>query len=923
MTSKSVILKKIGLVCFFLLILIIAYLKTQNVSLPQINLDNIKYKEKEYILPAITSQSYYINYVSQYPQVKLSPAENQYFFSNIEETINLNEQRNDYLFFTSKRIAELDKWGGTIAIKKNVSNAKELQDWWQKTKPHFWEYYKRENFNSWEAILARYMASMDKQIEKGKYSLDKNTDKIDYFYKTASFINNHQTKVDQVIFALERSSEEKQYLKKLSDSVFSHLLNQISDRVDFYNLTRVEYPINYITESSDFGIYNAVLDTEIQPAYFDNKILISTPYTTYQPCPQEELCKEDAYINTSTKLLKVLIFPRVTVDKSVKSLYIDLPKTNFIAQEIWQEESLTNDTRHYMNIPGIEKKTRYLFRVNYKVSKPVTLLIQQGYDEIKDGKVQFNIETFINDQLLPDFKSKTYQRIVEFSNPRQNLYTRVIVSSAFIKELKQNITHIDPELYPIYEPNLTMEKITHISDRPPEVLIEKISPSNYLLTLKNLNKIEQYNVIKAAGFGWKGENVYKDSSMMYVKLTYPPASWTFFFLIILGPALLLLLFDYVRVINSANTESPVEDFFFSKTPHFLLFIFRQGLTIILYPIKLAWRFVLIVAINLRFLFLLAVLSVIFGQIFVIKDTYDLIIFIFVPLWILTLIGYRSDERISFVFALFFLVLTIFFKIVKETRIAENTAVWSYMFLFTGVLHTLLELKIQRKNIQQITEELKRYIGSRIISSIILFLRKMYYLSIRLIQLTIKAINICTHFIFDFNPKNVIDHLFNISKLMVVITVLTVIVIFSYQKIVQIRQEVEQRKQDFVRLSLNPLVTKVQPQLTYRSTKVIIYGKRFGWGESEKIFTTQNEEVRTDLWTDEKIVFTVPLHWPTGQMYFHIEKPAVWDGETVMAQSNVFSIKIIPTTQNFTPEDDLFFEQLKTLEPEVRIINGYK
>lgn len=126
-----------------------------------------------------------------------------------------------------------------------------------------------------------------------------------------------------------------------------------------------------------------------------------------------------------------------------------------------------------------------------------------------------------------------------------------------------------------------------------------------------------------------------------------------------------------------------------------------------------------------------------------------------------------------------------------------------------------------------------------------------------------------------------------------------------------------------RFSFDPVVQKVEPSIIYPSTKVIIWGENFGWKEQEgSILQNQYGEVRTDVWTNTKIVFETPLSWPPGLLQFRIVKPSNYEGRHIYAVSKIFKIQLLPRGNEFTPMDDEFFRQLKDLDPETREINGY-
>ncbi len=150
-----------------------------------------------------------------------------------------------------------------------------------------------------------------------------------------------------------------------------------------------------------------------------------------------------------------------------------------------------------------------------------------------------------------------------------------------------------------------------------------------------------------------------------------------------------------------------------------------------------------------------------------------------------------------------------------------------------------------------------------------------------------------------------------------------LILLSLPIIKVINQKMRTEKIKEVRKSRNPVIIKVEPQIVYYATKVIVFGSNLGWKENDKVrLMTRKEEVRTDLWTDSKIIFTVPLHWKQGVIEFWIEKNIEWNGKPEIARSNEFTLKLIPISTSFTPDDNNYFDQLKYLNKEVLKINGY-
>lgn len=123
---------------------------------------------------------------------------------------------------------------------------------------------------------------------------------------------------------------------------------------------------------------------------------------------------------------------------------------------------------------------------------------------------------------------------------------------------------------------------------------------------------------------------------------------------------------------------------------------------------------------------------------------------------------------------------------------------------------------------------------------------------------------------------------------------------------------------------HPKIEKIKPEIVYYGTKVILTGRGFGWkGKIDTKFKYQEGKIDISLWTDTKVIFTVPLHWKIGDITIWIQKPTEWDGKKVIFNSNEIKLHLISRDNGWDKEDDAFFEQLKHLDKETREINGYK
>ena len=126
------------------------------------------------------------------------------------------------------------------------------------------------------------------------------------------------------------------------------------------------------------------------------------------------------------------------------------------------------------------------------------------------------------------------------------------------------------------------------------------------------------------------------------------------------------------------------------------------------------------------------------------------------------------------------------------------------------------------------------------------------------------------------------------------------------------------------IARSPQIKKISPEIVYHGNKMIIYGKGFGWkGAVNSRFLNQYKEITPELWTDSKVILSVPLDWKIGKIRIWIEKPMLWQGKTVISKSRQINIKLIDRLGPFDKDDDHYYQQLEKLDKEVLYINGYK
>ncbi|MCX6731163.1 MAG: hypothetical protein NTZ55_04925 [Candidatus Roizmanbacteria bacterium] len=289
---------------------------------------------------------------------------------------------------------------------------------------------------------------------------------------------------------------------------------------------------------------------------------------------------------------------------------------------------------------------------------------------------------------------------------------------------------------------------------------------------------------------------------------------------------------------------------------------------------------------------------------------DLPIALLCMMWALLIFSYRYKSQKSFVGALFFLILCPILLVSNMGLIAEKASAWAFMFMVMGTIHALIELKNEEAPNENYfifhIHQLLNYIPS-FDSALLLWYKKMTYKKQKPITIKVTLKDYIHQSVAGIK-EYVLFFLYVMAGTVIILTVVTV-----YTKVMSVRD----------RKLKNPVVQLVEPKLVYPATKVLLFGSSFGSRIDERYrLMKDGVEVRPDYWEDHKIIFTIPLGWKTGIVNIWIERPIQWNGETIIEITKPVQIKLLPISGWNSPDDDLYFEQMKTWKKETREINGY-
>ena len=490
----------------------------------------------------------------------------------------------------------------------------------------------------------------------------------------------------------------------------------------------------------------------------------------------------------------------------------------------------------------------------------------------------------INDNSIFSIKTEAQvTSIVHFEKSIQiNVISTYINLGQIIIKFKQTTDSQGQVHFTIMEKGITTSKFTSNYDKRVFSLLPKFP---FGIPIIPDSKGKEY-IIEVGTLGNNGLfNLELSNEKPIVELLHQYKKDDLFKINGLGQFILAKLSQYGK---QAFYSGNIYFYFFPLLIYYLLFI----LDIFFYDIvqkNLLFQHIL----SLKKPSFLLVLASLFGSSFLGNTPGDWFIVIISTLWLLLLSAYKYGPEKSYILTFILLFLCPALMIVNLQQIAENIAIWAYMFIILGTVHAFIDLKSRGHVYFRQFFNLITYIDSKLIE-----LYKRSFVK-KHDQMTLKN-ELIQYILFT---------LFLVGFFAIVFTTFT-----AYIKLMSYRD----------RKLKNPVIKLVEPTSVYPGTKVVLFGESFGGKSDERNRLIQNgKEIRTDYWEDHKIIFTVPLDWKTGNIDIWIEKPVEWNGETIIEKTKPITIKLLKVTDKFTPDDELYFEQMKTWRQETKVLNGYE
>lgn len=420
-----------------------------------------------------------------------------YIFALIQEEFELWKRKKNVesyldfsLFYASKRIAELAKWGNEIPITMKS---------WQPAlvKDINW----KMSFNSWEASLMRYAQSITVLLEWIHNSTQSETWKHVALIKLNEQLWQHRARLHSTIQSLNISKKERTYLLPLVNRAFDELLLKIV--VPFTDLKTISYKVKIPKEQ--FGEYEIYLHN-------------SRGITKDIARSSIRIDGEDKYITQAYESAGLVRYDNAILKAEDTAILLRVVPTNLIENEIWQGTggisiSKSSEVLTISNVLGeatggltrkifqIQPNTQYVISFDYLTSGEDFIFRLFDKKELSDGVL--SAQNIYIDRILNSREWKTQQFIWTSDATSLEAYVQ-IVNTNMIRSSPINLRNFSVFFVPNYEILLKKVMTTESSLlNIPNIQSTKINPTKYRIAVKQAT--HPYTLVFSDSFNaaWK------------------------------------------------------------------------------------------------------------------------------------------------------------------------------------------------------------------------------------------------------------------------------------------------------------------------------------------------------------------------------------------------------------------------------------
>lgn len=428
------------------------------------------------------------------------------------------------LFLAAKRVSDLEFWGNQIPVLGNVGNIEDLQRVFIKPSlfgkgPRIWDIRAWRRVNSWEAALSRYARYFEENIATVEIADLAEPWKLEQKFLMNEYLLRDQARLSNIINNLEKSPEEKIYLGRLRDLVFSYLTDKINFELPSTNA--IDYSFNI--SADQLGEYEVYIDQKSWKNISSEKFILKL---NSQILTSNNRSASQDWVN-----LGKVVFDKPTtgaslelnlIRESPKNLLTEVKPVRPESMEISSEAvQISVDTSVLNTQSGIiwqidnwSRQNYYLLTFEY-LSHGIPFKIRVS-DSGKDKAGNRQPADLLTENQLESGKWRSYQAMIHASRYADMAFIQVAADNVGASKVRIQLKNIS--LVNLPQPTILFKKVLDSSAQnqmPPQISFAKINPTKYKITVKDAN--DPYFLVLNQEFSsrWKlfleGKNKYKYS----------------------------------------------------------------------------------------------------------------------------------------------------------------------------------------------------------------------------------------------------------------------------------------------------------------------------------------------------------------------------------------------------------------------------
>lgn len=400
-----------------------------------------------------------------------------YYFVVLREQWSLNSRKDtsdeylDYnLLFLTKRIFELEQFGGDIPIQKGT---------WKD--PTIVEIITSKPYYSWTASLTRYENHMDQLIDwvekSGKTANQQKAAK----FKIQENLHQHELKLLRKIPNTSKNEEEKDYLENQVYGLFDRLKSKLA--LEPYDPSIIEFSYSFTENlSGNYDVYARFLDK-----------LPDNPQDLTVEVNEQELTVVE--VQDRDRLLQL---ESSKVDPSTKTFNVKFNPLNRVENTQWlnSQESTSTEDSHFLEfgkdmlpdegrireIKPWNPNKQYVMTFDYQTDGTDVLL--KFFDKRpKENGRGFTTNVFFEKNL--NSKNWTTHQSVLTSHPQSIAGFLQILNREKDTESKIHIRNLSaieiPNISLSFKKRLEIQEKTQI----PQITFQKTNPTKYSVSVRN------------------------------------------------------------------------------------------------------------------------------------------------------------------------------------------------------------------------------------------------------------------------------------------------------------------------------------------------------------------------------------------------------------------------------------------------------